>query len=313
MVKEFRQPRCRVSHRRCSTLRRFASASLARPPPPPSTVSHCTNSEGGDCAYEAVLQVESHDGGYSWAPSGGGAPPSNLVAMTPLTYEYVRDNYNHSEAGFGDPSTIVRGRGGDAGHYYVLISVSSPPIGINGWAFAQQRGQCLLRTATPLDHTSWRAWDGADFTVKFANPYAEVIANASAHVCAVVNTSMILVSLSWSTRFDAWLASGFGSYTFQNGTRIPCCGAFLYSISSDLVNWGPPQLVRPAKQEGLFADWEYDGVFLDDQAGARGLRNWHDELGSEFYFYYWRAEPDRDPRARSVYRQKVTLPRAAPN
>jgi hypothetical protein len=276
-----------------------------------ANVSLCTNSNGGDCALEAIQQFESVDGGWSWAPSGGAPAPANLAVVSPYTYEQARDEYNHSEIGFGDPSPIVRGRGGstDADAWYVLVSASNPPIGINSYSGLQQRGQCLLRSATPRDHTSWRAWDGADFTVAFANPYAAPIANLSAHVCAVVPAQFIIVSLGWSARLAAWTASGFGSYTYANGTHIPCCGAWLYATSPDLRVWGQPQLIRPCKQEGQSQDWEYDPSFLDP---ASPSRNWHEELGGdEWYVYYWQARPDLDPRARSVYRQKVSLPAAA--
>jgi hypothetical protein len=273
-----------------------------------ANVSKCTNSNGGDCALEAIQQFESIDGGWSWQPSGGLPAPANLVAVSPYTYEYSRDVFNHSEIGFGDPGTIVRGRGADSDNYYVLISASNPAIGTMGYFGLQIRGQCLLRTATPRDHTSWRAWDGTDFTVRFANPYIEPITNISAHICSPVKTTMIIVSVSWSTYFNEWVASGFGSFKYPNGTVIPCCGAWLYQTSNDLFTWGQPQLVRPNKQEGLFPDWEYDGAFLDPSASERGFRNWHDEIGSNFYLYFWAAQPQVDPRARSVFRQSVTLP-----
>jgi hypothetical protein len=158
-----------------------------------ANVSKCTNSNGGDCALEAIQQFESIDGGWSWQPSGGLPAPANLVAVSPYTYEFSRDVFNHSEIGFGDPGTIVRGRGVDSDNYYVLISASNPAIGTMGYFGLQIRGQCLLRTTTPRDHTSWRAWDGTDFTVRFTNPYIEPITNISAHICSPVKTTMIRV------------------------------------------------------------------------------------------------------------------------
>ncbi len=38
---------------------------------------------------------------------------------------------------------------------------------------AQRRGACLMRTRDMTDPTSWRAWDGRGFAVRFADPYAE--------------------------------------------------------------------------------------------------------------------------------------------
>ncbi len=74
------------------------------------------------------------------------------------------------------------------------------------------------------------------------------ITNVSAHVCTPINTTMIIVSMGWSVQFGAYIAGGFGSYTYANGTEIPCCGAWLYALSDDLINWTPPQLIRPNQQ-----------------------------------------------------------------
>jgi len=83
---------------------------------------------------------------------------------------------------------------------------------------------------------------------QFLDPYTSPISNVSAHVCAPINSSMIIVSVGWSVAFGAYMAGGFGSYRYPNGTDIPCCGAWLYALSDDLINWTPPQLVRPNKQ-----------------------------------------------------------------
>jgi hypothetical protein len=267
--------------------------------------SSCGNSEGGDCANEAIQLFVSTNGGWDWAPSDGGAgPPSNLVAMSPYTYEYSRDTFNHSELGFGDPTSIVFDPA--SGTYNALISAANPPIGDNGWHGVQQRGQCLLRSATPTVASSWRAWDGAGFSVTFVDPYAGPVANLSAHACKPVNTSMLHVNLGWSTHFGKWISSGFGSYHYENGTSIPCCGAFLYSVSEDLINWDTPQLIRPNKQEGLFKDWEYDPAFLDESAWSeRGARNWHESIGESAWLYFW--QQDLSDSGRSIKRQAITF------
>jgi hypothetical protein len=248
----------------------------------------------------------SNNGGYDWEPSDGGAgPPSNLVAVSPYTYEFSRDTYNMSELGFGDPTSIVFDA--TSGTYNALISAANPPIGDNGWEGVQQRGQCLLRSATPLVAASWRAWDGEGFGTSFVDPYTSgPIANYSAHACKPVNSSMLHVNLGWSDFFGKWISSGFGSYRYPNGTSIGCCGAFLYSVSSDMINWDTPQLIRPAQDEAQSQTWEYDAAFLDETAWTlRGKRNWHESIGKDSaHLYYWQADL---PKGRSVKRQRITF------
>ena len=175
------------------------------------------------------------------------------------------------------------------------------PAGINGYTGPQQRGQCLFRSADLRDWRAWRAWDGDSFAVTFADPYAAPIANTSAHVCAVLNLPFIIVNVGWSVHFNAYLASGFGSFTYPNNTHIPCCGAWQYALSDDLFVWQAPQIIRPNAQEGPSgAAWEYDGVLLDDT--TPGLRNWHEDTGAGLSLYFWRSEPSA---GRSIYKQPV--------
>ena len=70
--------------------------------------SNCTNSNGGDCAMEAIQLWRSDNGGWDWEPAGPGGsiakPPSNLVVVSPYRYLESMASWNHSELGFGDPS-----------------------------------------------------------------------------------------------------------------------------------------------------------------------------------------------------------------
>jgi hypothetical protein len=256
--------------------------------------SSCSSSAGGDCANEAILLYQSQDGGYSFKPAHGerGSLPGNVLAMSPFTYEHARDSWNHSEFGFGDPSSIVFDPATNS--YNVLISASNPPIGANGYSGPQQRGQCLLRAPAgsvwPPNGSQWRAWDGVGFNADLSvDPYTTPITNISSHVCATINTSMIHVNVGWSSYFNKWISSGFGSYAYPNGSEIPCCGAFLYSVSTDLINWDTPQLLRPNKQEGQFPDWEYDAALLDETAWSlHGEQNWHAIIGKDTaHLYFW--------------------------
>ena len=269
--------------------------------------SSCTHNQGGDCANEAIQLWVSSNGGWDWTPSDKSqGPPTNLVAVSPYTYEAFKALYNDSEMGYGDPSSIVFDPASRT--YNAIFSVSNPSIGNNGYNGTQQRGQCLMRSATPLAAASWRAWDGQGFNIAYLDPYTSPpVTNYSAFSCKPVNASMIIVNVGWSTRFDAWIASGFGSYQYANGTTINCCGAFLYSTSADLLNWDTPQLIRPNKQEGSSIDWEYDPALLDETAYTqRGLRNLHESIGGDTaHLYYW--QQDEVGPGRSIKRQAISF------
>ena len=267
--------------------------------------SSCPNNEGGDCANEAIQLFVSSNGGWDWRPSDESlGPPSNLIAVSPYTYEYSRDHFNHSELGFGDPTSVVFDKA--SGTYNALISASNPEIGDNGWIGPQQRGQCIIRSSTPMLAASWKAWDGVGFNVQFKDPYLGPLTNLSAYACKPVNTSMIHVNMGWSVYFNKWISSGFGSYKYENGTEIPCCGAFLYTVSDDLLNWETPQLIRPCQEEGKATAWEYDPALLDESAwSVRGVRNLHESIGKEAHLFFW--QQDETGHGRSIKRQAITF------
>jgi len=273
--------------------------------------SSCTHSNGGDCANEAIQLWTSSNGGWDWQPaaaSGSQGPPGTpLVAVSPYTYEAFKAAFNDSEMGFGDPCSVVYDPA--TATYNPIFSSSNPAIGNNGYHGVQERGQCLMRSPTPLIPSSWRSWDGVGFNVAFQDPYLNPPpGNLSALACKPVNTSMIIVNVGWSPHFNAWISSGFGSYQYENGTSIDCCGAFLYSTSPDLLNWDTPQLIRPAKQEGAFKDWEYDPALLDETAfSARGFRNLHESIGGDTaHLYFWQQDLAQGG-GRSIKRQSITF------
>jgi hypothetical protein len=68
--------------------------------------------------------------------------------------------------GFFNPSNIVERDGA----WYTLIATTGGE--------GQKRGVCLFRSTNIEDPTSWRAFDGADFTLRAVDPYREDVAQA---------------------------------------------------------------------------------------------------------------------------------------
>jgi hypothetical protein len=121
---------------------------------------------------------------------------------------------------------------GKDGLYYVLVHVEDYGV--------QPNGSCLWRTADLGNPQSWRGWDGADFTVRFRDPYRYSYDPAEG-VCAPVSRHRIGTlseSLTWSTYLKKWVLVG----SADNADAVSGPG-FYYYTSDDLVNWSPAKLL----------------------------------------------------------------------
>ena len=123
----------------------------------------CASRDRGDCWRNAIVELRSDDGGRTFRRVG-------LVAALP--YRYAGEGAGRS--GYFNPSNIIRR--GD----YLYAFVMAERTG------AQRRGPCLLRRPLGGGPGDWRGWDGGGFTVRFADPYREDLADPARHVCAPV-------------------------------------------------------------------------------------------------------------------------------
>ncbi|WP_211486650.1 hypothetical protein, partial [Corallococcus exiguus] len=114
-----------------------------------------------------MTALVSRDGGRSFqAEKSEGRPP--VVATLPYGFPTDRN----ARVGYSNPSNIFMREG----WYYAFIFA-------DGYR-AQRRGNCLIRTRTLDDPSSWRAWDGKDFAATFVDPFRNEIEDVAAHVCA---------------------------------------------------------------------------------------------------------------------------------
>lgn len=123
------------------------------------------------CWENSVTWAMSDDDGRSFQE----APPGRrMIAAPPWRYDRDRNR----PGGYFNPTNILKVD--DA--YYALV-----------WARAyrdQPQGACVLRTTRLDDPAAWRAWDGHDYTIAFADPNRETIADPSRHVCAPVGVDV---------------------------------------------------------------------------------------------------------------------------
>jgi hypothetical protein len=223
----------------------------------------CPSGKHDLCQLLSLTFAVSTDGGktYVQPPS-----PDNILAIPP--YQYNPD----AMRAIWQPSNIVHNP--NDGYYYALLQRDEhgPATGTN------IQGTCVMRTQSLNDPTSWRAWDGEGFTMRFINPYQDATADPAAHTCQVVSPSQIgalTYSLTYNTYFGAFLAVGVRG------------DGFYYALSDDLVHWTPARLLLSAVQgfaNGFKTPYYAYPSVVDPNSPSRNF----DTSGQSVYLYYSR-------------------------
>ncbi len=223
----------------------------------------CPSGNHDLCTLISLTYAVSTDGGktYSQPPD-----PDHLLANLP--YQYDPD----AMRAIWQPSNIVRNP--NDGYYYVLVQrdEQGPAAGVN------VQGTCVMRTQTLDDPTSWRAWDGSGFNMRFINPYQDTNADPAEHTCQLVSPDQIAAltySLSYNTYLDKFIALGVRG------------AGFYYSLSDDLIHWTPATFLMGAVQSfannGKTPYYPYP-TLIDPDSPSRNF----DVSGQTPYLYYCR-------------------------
>jgi hypothetical protein len=221
-----------------------------------------------NCRYNAAIFAKSSDGGDSYvAPPA----PTQLVATIPYPYDPDAGRF-----GVFSPSNIVE----KDGYYYSMLLISDAYK-------AQREGVCLMRTKNLADPASWRAWDGAGFTVRFVNPYTEPSATPEPHTCQPVSKDEIGPidrSLTYNTYLNKYFV--IGTDTKYDAVQQRRVRGFYYSFSDDLIHWSESQLLVAAPQcdpAGTPGFGAYPGI-LDANSTDRNFNT----VGQNAYMYWAR-------------------------
>jgi hypothetical protein len=221
------------------------------------------------CWYNAITFARSNDGGATFHQQPA---PRRVVAASP--YRYSPDT---GAWGLFQPSNIVRNE--RDGYYYAMIFAQRHR--------SQQRGTCLIRTRTLGQPGSWRAWDGEDFTVRFADPYRQAQVAAADHVCDPVSFDEIgdmSHSLTYNTYLEKYMLV---SPTAQEDRGRTVYG-FYYSTSDDLLHWEPRKLIREVSLLSTHKCGERNPVMypsvLDPRSGSRNFET----AGRTAWLYFTR-------------------------
>jgi hypothetical protein len=192
----------------------------------------CPQAEYFPCWYNSITLAVSTDSGATYRPAA--TPPEHLVATLPRRY-----TAGAGPSGVFEPSNIVKGPGG---LYYAFVRIDETN--------SEQQLICLIRTDTLGDASTWRAYDGSDFTVAFVDPYRQP--EAATVPCAPIDPDHLGVMAS-SITFNTYL----NQFVLVGATAIHVGGRDVwgvqFALSDDLIHWQPRQLLFEAE-----LPWTYE-------------------------------------------------------
>jgi hypothetical protein len=253
-----------------------------------------SKSDTAACWYNVDTFNISDDGGYHFTRP---AAPGNFFLSLPYKYEV-----NQGPEGYSVDANIVK-----VGEWYYdeVYAWAWPPNcggGKGQKPCLVPDGACAIRTANILDPSSWRGWDGKDFTVAFVDPYRSAVENPRAHVCVTVPyldyttginyhpTSRLFVATLWNQGSAAWGPEGI-----------------YFTTSPDFIHWSKPELAMTQNQmlrrepEG---NWSYQYFSVID---PKSTDSSYMTITDSPYLYYVRMDNDHGPYQRVLFRQKIKL------
>lgn len=219
------------------------------------------------CWRNAITFAVSTNSGRTFAQP---LPPQNVVASLPYKYD---GNFGKHTGYFGPTNIIKYG-----GFYYVLFYATEYR--------AQTSGFCIMRTDHLDDPSSWRAWDGKNFSVVFINPYKTNVRDPGKHVCQPVGRSKLLGTPGAVVRHEpsgTFILVMAGWKSLPSGTTE---GIFA-STSRDLINWTSAELIweAPVSWERSCPSESYGYPSLIDPNSS--TRNF-ETVGNAAYLYVTR-------------------------
>lgn len=181
-------------------------------------------SPANPCWYNSINYASSVDNGQSFRTP---TAPLQVVAPAPETWNPAApwrcNGSSHCpHYGYETPTNMFTGLDGRIYAGFISVPGAAAPT--------QFGGMCLMRTTTPSDPSSWRAWDGASFSLEMQSPYASgsTIVPACAYVDPL-NLPAGATSITYSTYLQRYIAIGYSQ-------DVSNCG-FTYSTSRDLIRW----------------------------------------------------------------------------
>jgi hypothetical protein len=170
------------------------------------------------------------------------------------------------------------------------------------------RGSCVMRTDNPAIPSSWRAWDGAQFSLVMTNPYT---VESPVPACKIVIPTGLQGRLTYNTYLHLFMVADVAA-NFSSGS--PDCG-FYYALSPDLVKWTSMQKFMSAYLPG----WVGSPPLCAAPGGNAGGVAYaslvdHDSASYNFevadqtpYLYYTLVTSDTSFNPRNLVRRPIIL------
>jgi hypothetical protein len=254
----------------------------------------CHSQDNNACWYNADTFHLSDDGGYHF--NSFKAPANYFVG---LPYKYRIDQ---GPEGYSVDTNILK-----VGDWYYAMATdwNWPP---NCSAQSGSRA-CLvpfggspIRTSNLLDVSSWRGWNGKDFSVSFVDPYLGPVKRPQDHIYTPVQYMWYVNAINVHEPTGLFVATLWDPFNTAYGPE----GLYL-STSTDMINWSHPTLVvtqaqfRAKEPKG---NWSYLYFSLLDPTAKDANFS---SIGDHPYLYYVRLDNDHGPYVRVLYRQRISL------
>ena len=237
-----------------------------------------------ECWMSSAILVKSTDGGLTWDKAGD-HPSEYVVATSPYKYREQNNSGRHGVFGPVGGSFKVK----KVGDYFYLD--------VEFWGEGFKIGS-IARTDDISDASSWRYFDGEDFTIPNVNPYFDNVTDPASHFPPPIDNYLPLnfntnnenvEGLLYSTFFEKYIEIRTRSY-IANPEIEP--GVY-YDLSEDGFNWSGNALLFPFKnnaEEFVFRNdkyWVWYPSIVDQTNPGK-----YDEtiekkvIGKDIYFVY---------------------------
>jgi hypothetical protein len=233
----------------------------------------CWSGQFTDCWYNSIRFASSSDSGAHFQQKSVLAVPYGPYSTTQV-----------GARGFFQPSNILRSPAD--GYFYALLFAGDPSLNLCC--------SCLIRSADPFNWGSWRAWDGAGFSLVLPNVYRQQ--QQTSELCTPVNS---LVINSVIRHQPSGIYIGVFAVASSGGRGV------FYTLSRDLIHWTNPHLFYLATSTCPTKIEIWYPSILDPSSTSMSFETIGDT--AQLYYTFARFDNCRDTPNRDLLRVSITI------